>query len=196
MILKISRKLKGSLFRECRFLKLCLIRWLELTGQLFPEDARGCRMRGALYKLFLKKCGKNFQVGIGVKLECLMNIEVGDDVYIGHGCWINGGKAGVIFGNEVMLGPYVTMVSGNHTIKDGSYRYCSSEGKKITIGDGTWIAAKATVVAGVTIGRSCLIAANAVVCRDVEMNIIVGGVPAKTIGKSEPASLDSEVEVC
>ncbi len=160
------------------------MRLLELFGQLFPENAWGCRIRGAFYRPFLKACGRNFQVGLMAKLEHPSGIEVGHDVYIGHGSWISGLRGGVHLHDEVMLGPFVRMVSSNHTFSGGSARFAPGEGGAISIGRGTWIAGGATVVAGVTVGPSCLLAAGCVVTRDVAEGNCVGGIPAKVIGKT------------
>lgn len=65
-------------------------RILELIGNLLPNNSVGCKLRGRLYKSFFKSCGKNFQVSQNVKLENMKNIVVGNDVYIGYSCWING----------------------------------------------------------------------------------------------------------
>jgi maltose O-acetyltransferase len=168
-------------------------RFLELMGQMLPESAWGCRLRGALYKPFLKRCGRDFQVALHAKLEHLRGIEVGDHVYIGHGCWISGLRGGVALEDEVMLGPMVTIISSNHTFREGSARFARGRGGPIRIGRGTWIAAGVTVIAGVTVGPSCLLAAGAVVTKDVPAGAIAGGVPAKVIG--ETSSLAEEPDV-
>lgn len=167
---------------EIIFLGRFIFRLLELFGQLFPEDAKGCRIRGLIYRPFLKKCGKNFQVGINAKLEHLYNIEIGDDVYIGHGCWISGIRGGIKFEDQVMLGPMVKMVSSNHTVTNNSFRFGKGEGAHITIGEGTWVAANAVITAGVTIGKCCLVAAGAVVTKNFNSYDIIGGIPSKKIG--------------
>ena len=159
-------------------------RILELIGQTFPPDAWGCRARGLIYKPFMKSCGRNFQVGLSAKLEHLHMIEAGDDVYIGHGSWISGLRGGLELEDEVMLGPYVCIISSNHQFVDGSARFPQGVGGKIKIGSGTWIASGATVVAGVSIGRGCLIAAGCVVTKNVPDEAIVGGVPGKLLGRT------------
>ena len=106
-------KVKICVSRGVFFLGKCFFRWLELFTNIFPEDSTGCKIRGALYKPFLKKCGKNFQVGIGAKLEHLSSIEIGDDVYIGHGCWLSGLRGGIELKDQAMLGPFVVIVSSN-----------------------------------------------------------------------------------
>lgn len=158
-------------------------RFLEIIGNFFPENAFGCKVRGLLLKSFLKKCGKNFQIGLHVKLEHLKNIEVGDDVYIGHGSWISGLRGGIKFEDQVMLGPFVKMVSSNHTFEKGSARFAKGEGKQIFVGFGTWIASGVILTSGVNIGKSCLIAAGAVVTKDIPPFSKVAGVPAKVIGE-------------
>jgi maltose O-acetyltransferase len=161
-----------------------LMRCLELAGQVFPESLIGCRVRGALYRPFLKSCGRNFQVGLQAKLEHLIGIEVGNDVYIGHGSWISGVRGGVALHDEVMLGPYVTMASSNHSFRGGSARFAPGIPGRVEVGRGTWIGGGATLIGGVTVGASCLVAAGAVVTKDVEAAAFVGGVPAKVIGRT------------
>ena len=161
-----------------------ILRFLELLGQLFPESEWGCKVRGLIYKPFLKKCGKNFQIALSAKLEHCKNIEIGSDVYIGHGSWISGIRGGIKLEDEVMIGPLVCMVSSNHRFKNGSARFVEGVGGKIVIGRGTWIAANVTVTAGVSVGSSCLLAAGSVVTKDVSNGAMVGGVPAKEIGKT------------
>lgn len=183
---KYLRRLVGKVYSillfEFNFFFRFLFRLLELFGQIFPEDARGCKIRGLIYRPFMKKCGKNFQVGIYAKLEHLNNIEIGDNVYIGHGCWISGVRGGIKFEDEVMLGPFVKMVSSNHTQGNNSFRFGPGIGAKITIGKGTWIASNAVITAGVKIGDCCLVAAGAVVTKDFDSFSVIGGIPAKIIG--------------
>lgn len=165
-------------------LKLIPLRFVEIIGQIFPEDLFGCKVRGILYSLFLKKCGSNFQVGLRVKLEHLKNIEVGNNVYFGYGSWISGLRGGILFEDEVMLGPYVKIISSNHTFQDGSARFAPGVGGKITIGKGTWVASGVIITAGSKIGKSCLLAAGSVITKEVPDFSIMAGVPAKIINKT------------
>ena len=156
-------------------------RMLELLGQVFPESEIGCRIRGFIYRPFLKRVGKNFQVALYAKIEHPEGIVVGDNVYVGHGSWLSGLRGGIILADEVMLGPFVTMVSSNHTMENRSFRFGPGVGAEIRVGFGTWIAAGATIIAGTTIGDSCLIAAGAVVNQDIPANSIAAGIPAKAV---------------
>jgi len=156
-------------------------RLLEIGSQIFPESSWGCWIRGLIYRPFLKKCGRNFQVALNAKLEHLHEIEVGNDVYIGHGSWVSGLRGGVCLDDEVMLGPFVKMIASNHRFENGSARFAKGQGEHISIGKGTWIASGAIVMAGVTVGESCLLAAGCVVTKDVPDHTIVMGVPARAI---------------
>jgi acetyltransferase-like isoleucine patch superfamily enzyme len=181
-IIKSIRNLIILIIKQLRFIGALLFRIIYLIGQLFPSDTQGCKIRGIIYKPLLKKCGRNFQVGLGAKLENVRDIEVGNNVYIGPDCWICGIRGGIVLEDEVMLGPKICMVSSNHSVKDKSFRFGPGIGMKIVIGRGTWIAAGVSIMAGVTIGECCLIAAGAVVTKDAESFSIVGGIPAKKIG--------------
>jgi acetyltransferase-like isoleucine patch superfamily enzyme len=139
------------------FAKLLWRRQFELAGQVLPEDWIGCRLRGILVRRFLKACGKNFQLGLAVKLERPENISLGRDVYIGHGCWISGHGGGITMEDEVMLGPHVTMVSNNHVMHGGSARFAKGAPAPIVIGKGCWIGTGAKIIAGVTLAPGCIV---------------------------------------
>ncbi|MGF1710713.1 acyltransferase [Vibrio sp. 99-70-13A1] len=154
-----------------------LIKIYATLCDILPQTPRCHRIRGWIYRPFCKKIGKNFQVDRNVQLQGLRNIEIGDDVYIGYGSWIHGLREGVEFSDQVMLGPYVTIVAGNHGKERGSFRFAQGEQGKVRVGYGVWLAAKVTVVAGVTIGDGSLIGANSVVTHDIPVNVLAAGIP-------------------
>jgi len=153
------------------------------SGELFPENEFGNRLRGNLRRRYMKSCGKNFQVSLRVNTLGLKHISVGDDVYLGYGAWLHGvgEEGGITLDDQVMFGPYVTMVAGEHGCKGGSYRFEKGLRGHIHIERGVWLAAKATVVSGVTVGAGALIAAGAVVTKNVPSGSLAGGVPAKIL---------------
>lgn len=89
----------------------------------------------------------------------------------------------VTVGNNVIFGPGVSLFSENHNFDDVT-KFINEQGvsrKGITIEDGVWLASGARVLAGVTIGKNSVVAAGAVVTKDVPPYSIVGGIPAKII---------------
>lgn len=117
-------------------------------------------------------------VEITVKYGCL---EIGENVFVGTGSIL-------VARNEITIGPgtliaeYVTIRDHDHAIGLGPG--LSERGFKVSsirIGRDVWIGAKATITRGVSIGDNAVIAAGAVVTRDVPAGVMVAGVPARVI---------------
>jgi len=109
-------------------------------------------------------------------------ITIGNNVGIAQNCFIQV-RGHVKIGNNVILGPGVSIFSENHNFSDPT-KYINEQGeirKGIIIEDGVWIASGTTILDGVTIGNNSIIAAGSVVNKDVPPFAIVGGIPAKII---------------
>ena len=109
----------------------------------------------------------------------------GRDTRIGHNVFINQNctlydLGGVDIGDEVMIGPNVSLITSGHPIAP-SQRRAGVTASPIVIGRNVWIAAGVTVIGGVTIGENSVVAAGSVVTKDVPPNTIVGGNPARVI---------------
>lgn len=117
------------------------------------------------------------------------NAKPGEGIYIGKKTWVGvgavlaSGQGGLFIGNNVLIGPNAILVTGNHDYADTARSSVEQayQGRPISIGDNVWIGAGATVLGGVTIGERSVIAAGAVVAKDVAPYTVVGGVPAKLI---------------
>lgn len=154
--------------------------FVQLLTDWLPDNRISIKFRGWLAHFFIKKCGKNFHLGRGVTLLNSFNLEIGNDVYLAKGCWLNAmGK--LIIDDEVVIAPYVVISTLQHVFKDKSVRFGGSISGPIFIGKGSWLASHSSVKCGVSIGRGNLIAANAFVISDTPDYKIVGGVPAKVI---------------
>ena len=125
------------------------------------------------------------EVGKGTMVHGKPFAVTKDRIYIGERCTINHGVmlsgAGNIFiGNDVRLSNHCQLQTGgldlNHEYKGRPHIY-----KSIKIEDGVWVGAGAIITGGVTIGEGSVIAANAVVTKDVDPFTLVGGIPAKKI---------------
>lgn len=114
-------------------------------------------------------------------------LRVGDHSNIGPYAYI--GCSGFIsIGNHVMMGPRVNLLAEQHNFErtDVLMKEQGVTRSFITIEDDCWIGANTTILAGVTVGRGSIIAAGAVVTRDVPPFTVVGGVPAKVIRARRP----------
>ncbi|WP_415930427.1 acyltransferase, partial [Zhenpiania hominis] len=106
------------------------------------------------------------------------NITVGKNVFINTGCRFQD-QGGIRIGDHVLIGHNVVLATLNHDF--APYNRATMHPAPIHIEDRVWIGANATVVPGVTIGENSIVAAGAVVTKDVPPNTIVGGVPAKVL---------------
>lgn len=103
---------------------------------------------------------------------------IGKNVFINHACsFLDMG--GITIEDRVLIGPRVNLVTENHPLDPADRRALIT--KPILIRQGAWIGAAATILPGVTIGENAVVAAAAVVSKDVPANTIVGGIPAKVI---------------
>src|SRR5690606_14979517 len=154
--------------------------FVMLLSAWFPDVGPFMRIRGALVSIFLPGCPVGLSLAKDITLLSINRINIGKNVFIAKGVWING-IGGITIDDEVVIAPYVVMSSNNHGFKDGSVRFGGGHPSPISIGRGTWLAAHAVVAAGVCIGKGNLIAANSVVTKDTENNVVIAGVPAVKI---------------
>ena len=137
------------------------------------------------------KIGNNFTLGRNSIIECTGVIRnLGEGIVIGNNVGISanafiGARGKLIIGDDTIIGPGVSIHSENH-IYDDIKTLIRLQGEKregISIGKNCWIGSKVVILDGVTIGDGCVIAAGAVVTKDIEENSVVGGVPAKVLKK-------------
>ena len=108
----------------------------------------------------------------------MSNSRVGKNVFINSGCHFQD-QGGITIGNGVLIGHNVVLATLNHDFSPK--KRSTLHPAPVVIGENVWIGSNATVVPGVTIGNGSIIAAGAVVTKNVPENVVVGGVPAKII---------------
>lgn len=110
------------------------------------------------------------------------HIRLGKNVFINHACsFLDLG--GISIEDNVQIGPKVNLITENHPLEASARKALSLS--PIIVQRNAWIGAAATILPGVTVGENAVVAAGAVVSKDVPANTVVGGVPArilKTIG--------------
>jgi maltose O-acetyltransferase len=124
--------------------------------------------------------GTNVQINAGTRFYDKY-ITIGDDAWIGPECSLISTAMGpILIGSSVDIAPGCTIVSGTHHIGDCRRRAGAGSGAPIVIGDGCWVGARVTVLAGARIGLGCVVAAGAVVKEGYYPdNSLIAGVPAK-----------------
>jgi acetyltransferase-like isoleucine patch superfamily enzyme len=112
-----------------------------------------------------------------------LDLRVGQRVFINQRCTLYD-MGGVDIGDCVMIGPNVNIITTGHPLQP-SQRRAYVEAKPIVIERNVWIATGVTIVGGVTVGENSVVAAGAVVTKDVPPNSFVAGVPAEVVRSLE-----------
>ncbi|WP_315836108.1 sugar O-acetyltransferase [Bradyrhizobium prioriisuperbiae] len=107
------------------------------------------------------------------------DIRVGRNVFINQNCTFYD-LGGLDIADDVMIGPNVSLITSGHPLQP-SQRRAGVTAAPIVIERNVWIAAGVTIIGGVTVGENSVVAAGAVVTKDVPPNTLVGGNPARVI---------------
>ena len=146
----------------------------EINGAYHtPEE-----QRALMSELTGKPVDEGFALFPPIYTDCGRNLTIGKNVFINSGCCFQD-QGGVVLGDHVLVGHQVVFATLNHDLDPA--RRAGMQPAPIVVGDNVWIGAHATILAGVTIGENAVVAAGAVVTRDVPANTIVGGVPARVL---------------
>ena len=111
------------------------------------------------------------------------NITIGNNVFINSGCHFQD-QGGIEIGDGCLIGHNVVLATINHDLYPENNRI--NHYTPIRLGKSVWVGSNSTILPGVTVGDWAVIAAGAVVTRDVPPLTIVGGVPAKVIRTIDP----------
>jgi acetyltransferase-like isoleucine patch superfamily enzyme len=133
---------------------------------------------------FLKLWLGSFGVGSGVQSGCRFlngrKVCLGPRNVINFGCLFDGRRHRIVTGCDVSIGPEAAILTLGH---DPRSRCLADKGGDVIIGDRVWIGFRAVILPGVTIGDGAVVAASAVVTKNVERFTIVAGNPARPIGE-------------
>ena len=138
-----------------------------------PEE-----IRNIFSELTGRQVDKTFGLFPPFYTDCGKNITVGKNVFINSGCKFQD-QGGITIGDGTLIGHNVVLATLNHGIAPEERHDLFPA--PIHIGKNVWIGANAVVLPGVAIGDHAVIAAGAVVTKDVPANAVVGGIPAKVI---------------
>lgn len=155
---------------------------MKLTTELNSSYHTPKEIQEIFSELTGRQVDKTFGMFPPFYTDCGKNITVGKNVFINSGCRFQD-QGGISIGDGTLIGHNVVLATLNHGISPDERHDLFPA--PIHIGKNVWIGANATVLPGVTIGDNAVIAAAAVVTKDVPANVVVAGVPAKVIRKTE-----------
>lgn len=166
-IAKIGNRL-NSYWMDLVLFKLSLITY-------FPSHL----VRQLAFRLAGVKLGSKSTFHVGCRFYDPRGVSVGEDTIIGNRCFLDG-RAKLRIGSHVDMASEVMIYNSEHDLAAEDFAATVAD---VEIGDYAFIGPRAIILPGVTIGRGAVVAAAAVVTKDVPDFAIVGGVPAKVIGE-------------
>ena len=148
----------------------------ELNGSYHEMD----EIQALFSELTGRPVDKTFGLFPPFYTDCGKNIRLGKNVFINAGCHFQD-QGGITVGDNTMIGHNVVLATLNHDLDPQKRR--DMYPAPIVIGKDVWIGSNTTVTPGVTIGDGSVIAAGAVVTRNVPDHVLASGVPARIIRK-------------
>jgi len=138
-------------------------------------------IRRFIYRFWGIKIGKGSTIHMHASFYYPPNIKIGEDTIIGEKAVLDG-RDKLTIGDHVDVASEVMFYNAEHDVHDQNFRAVTAP---IIVGDYVFIGPRAIILPGVTIHKGAIVAAGAVVTKDISEFTIVGGVPAKEIGQRE-----------
>lgn len=155
---------------------------MKITAVLNQNYHDRQEIRSIFSELTGHKIDKSFMLFPPFYTECGKNIHIGKNVFINYCCHFQD-QGGIFIGDGTLIGSHVVLATINHN--QNPTERANMLPASIHIGNNVWIGSHSTILPGVTIGDGAIIAAGAVVSKDVPSNTVMGGVPAKIIKELE-----------
>jgi acetyltransferase-like isoleucine patch superfamily enzyme len=149
----------------------------------YNHGLTGCpsrHVRVAYLRAWLGRLGAGTGVQMGCRFLNGRKVFLGERNVVNFGCLFDGRKFPIRTGCDVSIGPEAAVLTLGHDPQSSGFE---DQGGEVTIGDRVWIGYRAIVLPGVNVGEGAVVAAGAVVTRDVASFVIVAGVPARPVGE-------------
>jgi len=153
---------------------------VNLVSSLLPQT-RWFSLRRHLYRWAGADVGPGAKINGGVVLQG-PNVTIGDETWIGRRTEIvPGSRAAVTIGMRCDVSQDVLFVTGTHEIGSPNRRAGVGRSDAITVGDGCWIGARATLLGGTSLGNGVVVGAGSVVMGVFPNNVLIVGTPARVV---------------
>lgn len=137
--------------------------WIIVSGAVFMRAWLPAKARAAILRAFGATVGSKCLIRHRVRIHWPWKLRLADRVWIGEGVWILNLEQ-VEIGSDTCLSQDVFICTGSHNFRSPSFEF---DNAPIAIGSRTWLAARSTVLRGVTIGNDVLVGAHALVIKDL-----------------------------
>jgi len=145
----------------------------------FSDHIPSHLLRQLLFRMAGVRIGKGSTIHMGVRFFLPEGIQIGDDSIIGFGTFLDGRKT-LKIGSHVDIASEVMIYNSEHNLESEGFEATEEQ---VQVGDYVFIGPRSIILPGVKIGKGAIVAAGAVVTKDVPDFAIVGGIPAKVIGE-------------
>ena len=153
----------------------------RLLQNLNTQRHYECEARQLISEITGQKIPKSTEIRLPFYTDYGHNIKIGERVFINSNVMMVD-LGGITIEDDVLIGPGAYLLSVNHGLKPKQRK--ELELKPVLIKKNAWIGARATICPGVIVGENAVVAAGAVVTKDVPKNTVIAGVPAKMIKKN------------
>jgi putative colanic acid biosynthesis acetyltransferase WcaF len=143
---------------------------------------RSYLLTNSSFKCWILRCfgarvGEGVRIKPGVRVKFPWRLVVGDFVWLGENCWIDN-LAMVTIGSNSCISQDVYICTGNHDWSDPAF---GLKDAPVHVGQGCWLAARATIGPGVTVGEGAVLGLGSVASRSLAPMTIYGGNPAEPV---------------
>ena len=149
---------------------------MKLNNEFHPVE----EVREIFAELTSKPVNESLRLIPPFHTDCGKNIHIGRNVFINSNCSMQD-QGGIYIGDEVFIGHNVSLLTLNHNLNP--QKRANLIPSPIYLEDHVWLGSNVTILPGVRVGKNSVVAAGAVVSKDVPANTVVGGIPAKIIKK-------------
>lgn len=162
--------------------KLVQALWLSVSGTFFMRWWCPAQLRVAVLRWFGADIGEHVLVRHRVRVHWPWKLSIGDNSWIGEGAWLLNLEP-ITIGANVCISQDALLCTGSHNALSRTMEF---DNAPIVIGDGAWVAVRAVVLRGVTIGPGATVAAGAVVAQDVPPGGVIRSPASPLYGARSP----------
>ena len=145
------------------------VAWMLVSGLVVMRWWCPARVRVAVLRAFGARIGQGVLIRHGVRIHWPWKLTVGDNSWIGEGAYLLNLEP-ISIGSDVCISQQAMLCTGSHDLRSPTFEY---DNGPIVIEDGAWVAARATVLRGVTIGAGAVVGATALATKDVPPGAVV-----------------------